>query len=207
MLQRLDKAKPFGKIVPPLEVRGCDRPAVYEQDNKLFDTHGFECGPDDAPAVVEAVAEPEVEDDTTTEPAMSIDALLRDGPSMPYGKLLKHAKVVLGPQCPGGKQPIMDALTAAKVAFDERLAKRRTAKAAAPAPAPVPEAAVPVAQAVSANGVDLGAWGRGQKDYLFGEVQKAIRTTYGRQVNERRDAVEFLIDEKVVTAQQARQDV
>lgn len=204
MTARLDKTRPMGKITPPMEVGGCDRPAMYEQDGKLFCAHGMECTPD---ALAPAVAtEPVKVEKPAEEAPMSVEALLRDGPSMPYAKLAKHAKAILGPTCPSGKQPIIDALSAAKTAFEARQAERKTAKVVEPEKAPEPAVAA-AAPAKATGGVDLAAWGRGQKDYLFGEVQKALRTAYHVQLSERRAAVEFLIEQKVISAQQARRDV
>jgi hypothetical protein len=55
--------------------------------------------------------------------------------------------------------------------------------------------------------VDLLAWARGQKEYLWGEVRKAIKAEFGRNVSERDDAVEFLIAQGKITANEARRDV
>lgn len=96
------------------------------------------------------------------------------------------------------------------------------AKAAAPAPGKVKgtpktaaapkapagkKAAATAAPAADTSGVDLAAWGRGQKDYLSQEVFKAIRGKFNAVLSERRDAVDLLIKEKVITAEEARRDV
>lgn len=196
---RFDKKRPYGKIAPPMTIDGYDLPAMYEQDGRLFDAYGYECKPGASRA-----RDAEADDDTTTDGPMSVDALLRDADTMQYARLLKHAKQILGPTCPNGKQPIIAALREAKAAYEQRQATRRTARPATEAPTPA-EAGTPAP--VVAGGVDLAAWGRGQKDYLFGEVQKAIRATYHAQLSERRDAVQLLIDQGVITARDARQDV
>jgi hypothetical protein len=70
-----------------------------------------------------------------------------------------------------------------------------------------PPAAPPPVEAKSKVGVDLAAWGRGEKNYLFGEIQKEIRGQHSKQVMTRRDAVDFLIEKRIITAKAARTDV
>jgi hypothetical protein len=70
-------------------------------------------------------------------------------------------------------------------------------------PADAPAAAAPAA----GTGIDLAAWARGQKDYLPPELFKAIRGKYNVQLSQRRDAIELLIKEGVVTAAEARKDI
>lgn len=219
-MQSFDRSKPFGKITPAMDVDGCDNPAVYEQDGMLFDAHGMPCVPGGAAA--RTMVPPTPPAAMAQEPTMSVDALIAGAESMPYTRLLKHAKEILGPSCPGGgKQPIIDALVAAKAEYEARKAKKMTASAARPAseePAPAPSAdqaplpptpPMPIAAPSAAvkPGVDLAAWGRGQKDYLFGEVQKAVRQQYHAQLSERRDVVDLLVQQGVITSAQARQDV
>jgi hypothetical protein len=66
--------------------------------------------------------------------------------------------------------------------------------------------------------VDLAAWGRGERDYIFDEVRLAIDERIIREIERivdsrfvslqtRRDAVEWLIKEGVIEAAQARADV
>jgi hypothetical protein len=61
--------------------------------------------------------------------------------------------------------------------------------------------------------VDLAAWARGEKEYIFGEVKRAINW-YLHSLNapfvdfeERREAVEFLIAEGFIEPAEARKDV
>lgn len=70
-----------------------------------------------------------------------------------------------------------------------------------------PDPPPPLPKGLPKSDVDLSAWGRGQRDYLFGEVQRTIRAQYNRQVLDRKDAVEFLIDERLIPAHEARRDV
>ena len=44
----------------------------------------------------------------------------------------------------------------------------------------------------------------GQKQYLFADVRKAIRTRFSRSVTTVRDAIDALIDEEIVQANVAR---
>lgn len=74
------------------------------------------------------------------------------------------------------------------------------------APAGKKAAAAP-APAAAGTGIDLAAWGRGQADFLSQEIFKAVRAKYNVVLSERRDVVDLLITEKVITAEEARTDV
>lgn len=87
----------------------------------------------------------------------------------------------------------------------KRAAARAAANAKAPSPEPIPAEPPPSNGIV--DGIDLAAWGRGQKEYLFAEVRKAVKKGYGAQIPERRDVVDFLIEQRVISAAQARKDV
>lgn len=87
----------------------------------------------------------------------------------------------------------------------KRAAARAAANTKAPSPEPIPAAPPPSNGVV--DGVDLAAWGRGQQEYLFAEVRKAVKKGYGVQLAERRGVVDFLIEQRVITAAQARKDV
>ena len=54
------------------------------------------------------------------------------------------------------------------------------------------------------SGVDLTAWAEGREDHLFGDVSAAINKRFNRIVTNREDAVEFLIENGVVTADRAK---
>lgn len=87
----------------------------------------------------------------------------------------------------------------------KRAAARAAANGKAPSPEPIPAAPPPANGVV--NGIDLAAWGRGQQEYLFAEVRKAVKKGYGAALDERRAVVDFLIEQRVITAAQARKDV
>lgn len=87
----------------------------------------------------------------------------------------------------------------------KKRAAARAANAKAPSPEPIPAAPPPANGIV--NGIDLAAWGRGQQEYLFAEVRKAVKKGYGAALDERRAVVDFLIEQRVITAAQARTDV
>jgi hypothetical protein len=55
--------------------------------------------------------------------------------------------------------------------------------------------------------VDLAAWGRGEMDYRTGELLEAIDARFARVVTDRRQALDLLLDEGVITVAEARQDV
>lgn len=213
MSSRLNRDKPFGKVTPPTIEAGTDRPAFYNQDGRFYDAHDrlIVAGetappPPSVPVVAQkpAVAEPAkeggapaevaatAEDKPAAPPAAdapaadSISKLLAKVRTLPFASFKKQAKALLGDDCPAGKDAIIAALKEAQ-------AKGDTPKADAPAPVKV-----------SGKDIDLAAWGRGQKDYLFADVRKAIKTKDARVCTTMKDAVEHLIDTKVITAQDAR---
>lgn len=187
---KLDRSKPFGKIAGDQFIPdGCDRPAAFEQGGKFFDAHGRLIEPGVAVSIVPDEDDAVVEGDQV----MTVAEILLQAQAMPIRKLRAEASRALGPECPNTKAQIIEKLREVQQAFDSRHAKRRgQAQAAAP---------------VSGAGVDLAAWARGQKEYLWGDVRKEIKGRFGRNVSERDDAVEFLITQEVITAGEARQDV
>lgn len=65
----------------------------------------------------------------------------------------------------------------------------------------------PTGPAKGSTRVDLEAWARGKKDYLIGDLRKAFKLKYNKVITERRDALDFLIEQRVVTPQEARKDI
>ncbi len=110
---------------------------------------------------------------------------------------------------PAPVEPVVAPVVAEAAVDTSPRQKRAAARAAANAKAPAPEAipAPPPPTNGVVDGVDLAAWGRGQREYLFNEVRKAIKKGYGAQFTERREAVDFLIEQRVIVAAQARKDV
>lgn len=127
---------------------------------------------------------------------------LLENPKIPWATFRKAAMRILGDNCPASKQAIIKELEAAVKGFEEHQARRRTTAAQAKA-----QADKPADPADNSGSIDLAAWGRGQRNYLWTEVQREIRTKYSKQVTERRDAVDFLIEEGLITAESARKDV
>jgi pyruvate/2-oxoglutarate dehydrogenase complex dihydrolipoamide acyltransferase (E2) component len=82
-----------------------------------------------------------------------------------------------------------------------------TPKTPAPAGKKAAAAAPANQTAAAGTGIDLAAWGRGQADFLSQEIFKAVRSKYNVVLSERRDVVDLLITEKVITAEEARKDV
>jgi len=215
-MQKLNQTRPFGRITPPYSVPGTGRLAAYEQEGRFYDAHMAlistepprAAAPTPAPviapppaevspAAVEAVMAPAEPAEPAAAPApaaqMGPAELIAASHSMGWPKFRAEAQRVLGPACPPSKGGIIAAL--------EAMVSGVSTVAQPASSGPVnPDSPV-------IDGIDLAAWARGQKEYLFGDIQKALRKGYSRQVHERVDAVNFLIDEKVIAADEARKDV
>lgn len=209
MSMRLDRTRPFGKIAGEIFIpEGCDRAALYEQDGRMFDAHDRLIEPG-----VTLAADPGKPKgtDVTVPPSgvtevVTVADLLRQADSMHWRTFKKAAEGVLGATCPAGKAQIIEALRAAQREFDARAERKAASRPEiADHDDEVGGVAPPVQQASS--GVDLSRWARGQQEYLWGDVRKAIKARYGRNVTERDDAVEFLVDQGLINAAEARQDV
>lgn len=55
--------------------------------------------------------------------------------------------------------------------------------------------------------LDLVAWARGERDYITAEVRLAIAARFGKLVDDYQEAIKLLIDEGVIAATDAREDV
>ncbi len=217
MTSRLNTSRPYGKITPPWDDHQFSSPAYYEQDGRYYDAHYQELipggNPKPAPSapVRAAPPAPVVERQpagATSKPEperIDVSLLVAQADTMPWAKFRSQARKVLGPTCPPDKEGMKAALQRALEAVHEREERRTPGKAQVEAV--VAEVANAPAAAPASVGVDLAAWGMGQKEYLFGEVQKAIRTQFAKQVTERRDAVDFLIEQRIIAAANARNDV
>lgn len=117
------------------------------------------------------------------------NGILFDAHGLPCDPAIR-AKAAEAPKADAPKA----AATTAKPAKGKKAAEPAAAPAAPAAPAPAPS-------------LDLAAWARGQKDYLPPELFKAIRAKYNVQLSQRRDAIDLLIKEGVVTAAEARKDI
>mgnify|MGYP003452243075 FL=1 len=222
-MQKLDRSHDFGAISPPYQDETFDRPAYYEQGGRFYDAHDrlIEPGkplPEDADGTHGAA-------DRDTAEGLSPSDLVLQSDVIPWGAFRKRAKEILGATCPTGKTEMLIALREAIKHYEGRKQARRTK----PAPAAEPPKSngltwngitgqdgepdltakppQPVAPPAKSGEVDLAAWGRGQKEYIFGEVRKTIRAKYATSVTERRDAVDLPIAEKVITAAEARKDI
>jgi len=185
-MQKLDENKPYGRVTPPYHAANFDRPAHYEQDGCMFDGSGLEIIPG-KPLERTVAVEVKAEDQVPSGDLTPLE-LLEQVDSLKWPKFRAQAKRILGEVCPPNKEGMVSALKDAVEKFTARTAKR--VATAAPQPA---------------NGkLDLAAWGRGQTEYLFGEVRKAIRDKYHVSVTETRDAVDILIENGVVSLENAR---
>lgn len=199
MTQQLDRSRSYGKISGETFIPdGCDRPAKYEQDGKLFDAH-FRLI---EPGVTVSIVPTEDDGGEQDVPAsLTVADLLRQADSMHWRTFKKAAMAVLGPECPSAKAQVIEALQAAQQEFDARAGRRKTVQIGAA------KVTTERPSGLSPSGIDLAAWGRGQQEYLWGDVRKAIKAEFGRNVTERDDAVEFLVEQGKITAAEARQDV
>ena len=174
MQMRLDRKRAFGTVTPPEAIsEDDDRYAYYAQDGQYFDQHGLAIGAGDVP-----VAEPDEPDDAGPAVSLTPKALLDQADALPWAQFRSEAKRILGPDCPGGKAAIVKALADAIAAYEAKVAKRAPAPKAAYEPANGLTWGGITGQHQTASGIDLAAWARGQKDYLFGEVQKGIRARH-----------------------------
>lgn len=165
-----------------MTVPGCDSPACYEQAGVLFDAHDRECLP------ARARREAGAGDAPVAAPAVPVTT------NQAKGKATQA-------KAKGGKGEAKTAKTTAPE-------KGENAESAAAPPEPPPAPFTPASlQPSKGKTIDLAAWGRGQADYLWAEVAKEIRKQYHVQVTERHDAVNLLIDQKVIRAAEARKDV
>lgn len=217
---KLDRTKDFGTVSPPWMPDGCDRPAYYEQGGQLFDAHDVQIVKGKKQIVPAVASEsdrsnpPGVVEPEPGVPTISVEALMAQAQTMPWPAFKKHARSILGETCPNGKAAMLEALNKALGDYQERQARKKGMSWGALNGQP-PEAttSVPAVAADSSyvvGAVDLAAWGRGQQEYLFSQVRKAIKARFNRVcqgARERKDAVDFLVEQKVIPAHEARRDV
>lgn len=207
-MRRLNESNPFGRIVPAWQPDDFDRPAQYEQNGVFFDAKGLEIvsGKPLADADAEiAIGAKKKPDASLIDPGdvMSVAELASAVGSMPFFAWKKEVKKVLGDSCPNTKAEMLEALKKAGAAHEMRQTRHKGVSwVSVTGEENKPESVTPAPAAP--EGVDLAAWARGEREYLFGAVQKAIRALYHRQVTETRDAIDVLIEEGVIDAARAR---
>lgn len=192
--------KPYGKFCPPW------RGVAFEQNGRYYTAEHREVDQDGRPLadviVVENGKEPDYglpEADKPKNgnhdigPVIPIADLLA-ATNMPFMAFKKAARGHLGDATPALKADIITALKA------KEAASQPPPKNEAPAPSQASK------ETVAPNGVDIVAWAdkRIGKNYLMGDVYKAIKQLHNKVVSNERDAINFLIDEGVVEAQYAR---
>jgi hypothetical protein len=207
-MARLNTRKEYGEVSPPWHG------ACFEQDGRLFDAEGEEVvvpgyNPPPAPQPLETQA-PSPAADKPAEKS-DLDApeiepqgyspaeLIVIGEDMPFFTFRAAAKQILGEDStPRKKADIVDALRGMILgtysAEPEQVEE----------PAPLPEEPIVDLPPVAEGEVDLVLWAKGGANYMFSDVRVAIRDKYNRQVSSTQNAVEALIDEGVVKAEQAR---
>lgn len=188
--------KPHGKFSPPW------KGIFFEQNGRYYTKDHSEVDQDGKPVEngkTESVLDPKphsVKNGADGEPLIPISDLL-ERLNMPFMAFKKAARAHLGDKTPALKADIVTAL------------KEKAATAKEPPPpskgAPAPSQASAKGK-VASNGVDIVAWvdKRIGKQYLMGDVYKAIKELHNKVVGNERDAVNFLIDEGVVPAEFAR---
>ena len=214
---KLDRSRPFGTVTPPWQDDDFDRPAFFEQDGRFFDQFGIEIIRG-VPLSKMKLEKQETKDDHTQKaekPPMNPVQLLRQADTMPWSRFKKEAKRILGDACPASKAEIKIALEQAIAAYRQRQQVRmaRVGQSEEPGTPVVAQSPrntsvpAPTGPAKGSTSVDLEAWARGKKDYLIGDLRKAFKLKYNKVITERRDALDFLIEQRVVTPQEARKDI
>jgi hypothetical protein len=194
---RFHKERPYGEMCPPY------RGVRYVQDGHYFTAEGVEVTEEGKPIGNGKAESPKVEiespkvENVTSGEVWTAESLIEAAPTMAIGTLKKHAKPLLEGKVPSLKADVVSAL-----------------KAKVSAVAPVAEAPKPVSKGMTwdslngnpapINGVDLYAWATGGKEYLMGDVYKAIRVKDNKVVNNARDAINHLIDSGFVPPEIAR---
>jgi hypothetical protein len=181
-----DQTKYFSQVTPP------DNGVAYVQNGRPYNASFQEL--DDDGKVIAAAPVP-AKPNSAAEVKLSPAEVLMQADSIPFLAFKAKAKLILGDACPGSKADIICAL--------ERVSGVR------PAPEPLPAPKVNQSEPVKLTGgleVDLLAWGRktDPKHYLFGDVTKAFRLKYNKQIDNERDGINFLIDEGAIPAAEAR---
>jgi hypothetical protein len=188
-----DKSKDFAYITPP------DNGKAYKQNGHFYnlqfdevDDNGKVLAPASKPQ--KAPKAPAAGQAPIEVASISVAELLKQANSMPFLKWKSEAKKILGDSCPGSKPDIITALEH-KIGVKEPQIER--------APAVDHRASAKLPNGVE---IDLVAWASKDRPtkYLFGDVQKAFRIKYSKQIDNERDGINFLIDEGAVQAGDAR---
>ncbi|MGH6791581.1 MAG: hypothetical protein ACRECF_02445 [Methyloceanibacter sp.] len=200
---RLDRKKKFSTIHPPLNG------ATFKQNGKYFDNSGHEVDPETGkhvnPAEI-AVAEVKAEGPSKAD---QLRAIAQEAPTLTLIKFAVKAAHALDLDEPPAstKSEIVGILNKKADELDAAPAHKAEEKAAAKAEeaAKKPEVIVVSGNTVkdTETGVDLTAWAKGKAEYLPAEVFKAIVNKYGKQCTTRVGALDYLIQEGVVTATEA----
>jgi len=230
-MRRLDGKRAFGTVMPPLQMPGCDRLVAFEQSGQYFDIHqrqvvpGQPLNPDDEAAhqVDDDRAHETGVEESSSDYTMPLSELIAQAPAMVFNRFKMLAREFLGDNIHRTRQQISTQLKELARSRRARLAavgtpRRKRARVlhagdrsdrADEAPAPRTAPAQPSAPDKGRNGtrVDLAPWARGEKEYPFGRVAEAIKEQYAMIVTGRREALVFLIDQEVIKADDARQDV
>jgi hypothetical protein len=207
-VRTLDHSRPYGVIRGQPDIPGCDRVPVYDQDGAMFDANGREIVPAKPLQATQEVGQAPVRQQAAT-------ALLAHAGKLPAPVLKAMAGMVLGPGCPTRKPQVLAALKAAakppepepEEEVDERIDVGEAADEEDEHHEPINGAPAPLPAPPEQGPVSLAAWARGQKEYGFGEVRKAIEKHLNCVVTDSAAALEVLIDKGVVPFKEARTDL
>lgn len=149
--------------------------AAYQQNSKFYDPDGLEIDVKTG----KLLEEPELIDtgDELIATPANVRKLLQLVDTIPLTEIRVKAAVMFGKEPP--KQNI--------VAWIKSQASRMDG---------------PAKVLGNSGAIDLGAWGRGEAKYLFDEVRRTIRDTLHRDVTNREDAIEILIEAGLLHAPQ-----
>lgn len=221
-MKKFDRTKDYGIITPPW------KGAWFHQNGLFYDSGGEPIRELNDEVESEQIEQEEVKKRSKKEvepkeprpldpPEMTANELLNRADTMRFLAFRSHAHRILGSTDLRKKDELIDALLAEVHKSPEGQSSRemlswdgvskdsdgKTPAATEDAPQAPPENQTP---AVDGEGVDLGAWVRGFREYLMGDVTKAIRETYNRQATTKYDAAQTLIEERVVNPEDVRAD-
>ncbi len=193
-MSQLNFGRPYGTITPPLNG------AVFQQNDEYYDALGHRLAKDESGLPIAVALDPEEIDPDTLPTAHE---LLINKDKMPFFKWKGHAKRILGPESPGNKDGLVEMLKSVR---NNQVGMHR-------APDPAVENQTATEAEISKqdldpaqNGdVDIVGWAKGEKQYLMAQITKVIRARFHIQCTTMRDAIDFLIQQGVVTGEEAMQ--
>lgn len=212
-MKKFNRTKSYGTISPAWQG------ASYMQDGQYYDSNFNWIETSDSEQLAPQAAEA---------PDPSAEArliLMAEDPKVSWAAFRKQARLLLD-YCPAKKNEIVDALkqqildnalaasglevitsddddATGGVTWGSNVERKKVVTTKEPILDDAEHVAETNVAATNDGPVDLSAWGQGKAEYIFADVQTAIRTKFARQVTEKHDAVELLVDEGVISADAA----